>query len=46
MGMNARIDAEIASTPMPAEYADKMVTILCNDCNEESTVKFHIFGHK
>jgi RING finger/CHY zinc finger protein 1 len=23
-----------------------MVKVLCNDCHEESTVKFHIFGHK
>jgi len=44
--MNARIDAEIANTPMPEEYADKEVKIYCNDCNEETMVKFHIFGHK
>ena len=46
VGMNASIDAEIALTPMPEEYANVMVKVLCNDCHEESTVKFHIFGHK
>ena len=43
---NERIDAEIAATPMPEEYANMMVKILCNDCNNESEVKFHIFGLK
>ena len=46
VGMNASIDAEIALTPMPEEYANVKVKVLCNDCHEESMVKFHIFGHK
>ena len=43
---STHLDSEIASTPMPAEYQDLKVKILCNDCNEKTTVKFHIFGHK
>jgi len=46
LNMNSIIDSEIINSPMPDEYADKEVQILCNDCCEESTVKFHIFGHK
>ena len=38
------LDAEIASIPMPAEYADKMVKILCNDCLQKSVTKWHICG--
>jgi len=46
VNMNASIDAEIAATPMPAEYANMDVEILCNDCHQTTTCKFHIFGHK
>ena len=40
------LDAEIAVTPMPQDYADWRVDILCNDCNKPSNVQFHILGLK
>ncbi|XP_068968981.1 RING finger and CHY zinc finger domain-containing protein 1 isoform X1 [Bombus flavifrons] len=40
------LDMEVSSTPMPEEYKDYKVDILCKDCHEESTVKFHIVGLK
>ena len=43
---NRIMDQEIALTPMPTEYADKIETIMCNDCRDTSKVKFHILGHK
>ena len=30
--MNKQLDNEIENTPMPEEYRDKKVKILCNDC--------------
>ncbi|XP_040962549.1 E3 ubiquitin-protein ligase RZFP34 isoform X2 [Gossypium hirsutum] len=41
-----KLDKEIASTPMPAVYQNKMVWILCNDCGATSNVQFHIVAHK
>ncbi|XVF05756.1 hypothetical protein REPUB_Repub05bG0199700 [Reevesia pubescens] len=41
-----KLDQEIASTPMPAIYQNKMVWILCNDCGATSHVQFHIIAHK
>ena len=35
---------EILHTPMPEEYANKMVKISCNDCNIESDTLFHVLG--
>ncbi|XP_043461330.1 RING finger and CHY zinc finger domain-containing protein 1 [Leptopilina heterotoma] len=40
------LDSEVILTPMPPEYEDIMVEILCKDCHKESTVKFHIVGLK
>ena len=40
------LDAEIAVTPMPQDYANWRVDILCNDCNKPSRVQFHILGLK
>uniref|UniRef100_A0A182VUG1 RING finger and CHY zinc finger domain-containing protein 1 n=1 Tax=Anopheles minimus TaxID=112268 RepID=A0A182VUG1_9DIPT len=40
------LDAEVAATPMPKEYANYYVDILCKDCHKESTVKFHVVGLK
>ncbi|XP_011156211.1 RING finger and CHY zinc finger domain-containing protein 1 isoform X2 [Solenopsis invicta] len=40
------LDAEVSLTPMPEEYTDCKTDILCKDCHEESTVKFHIVGLK
>ncbi|CAG9861540.1 unnamed protein product [Phyllotreta striolata] len=39
-------DNEIENTPMPAEYRHCYVGILCKDCHQESTVKFHVVGFK
>ncbi|XP_052200648.1 E3 ubiquitin-protein ligase RZFP34-like isoform X2 [Diospyros lotus] len=41
-----KLDREVASTPMPETYKNKMVRILCNDCGEVSDVHFHIIAHK
>lgn len=40
------LDTEIAATPMPEPYHDKMVQILCNDCGGMSKVQFHVVGQK
>ncbi|KAL3154779.1 hypothetical protein ABBQ38_011325 [Trebouxia sp. C0009 RCD-2024] len=40
------MEAEIAVTPMPQEYANWKVDVLCNDCNMPSKVQFHILGLK
>uniref|UniRef100_H2Z9L1 RING finger and CHY zinc finger domain-containing protein 1 n=1 Tax=Ciona savignyi TaxID=51511 RepID=H2Z9L1_CIOSA len=40
------MDEEIASTPMPPEYADHKVWILCKDCHSVSEVRFHVLGLK
>ncbi|KAF5744781.1 zinc finger family protein [Tripterygium wilfordii] len=41
-----KLDQEIASTPMPAIYQNKLVWILCNDCGANSHVQFHIVANK
>ncbi|KAI6669939.1 hypothetical protein NL676_004824 [Syzygium grande] len=41
-----RLDQEIAKTPMPEVYQNKMVWILCNDCGAQCQVRFHIVAHK
>ncbi|NXG44023.1 ZN363 protein, partial [Psilopogon haemacephalus] len=41
-----QLDDEVAQTPMPTEYQNMMVEILCNDCNARSTVQFHLLGMK
>ncbi|KAL2543550.1 CHY-type/CTCHY-type/RING-type Zinc finger protein [Forsythia ovata] len=41
-----KLDEEIAATPMPAPYEDRMVGILCNDCRSNSEVMFHFVGLK
>ncbi|CAM8964486.1 unnamed protein product [Rhodiola kirilowii] len=41
-----KLDQEIAKTPMPDMFKDKMVWVLCNDCSANSNVHFHIVGHK
>lgn len=41
-----QLDDEVAQTPMPSEYQNMTVDILCNDCNGRSTVQFHILGMK
>ncbi|XP_046849600.1 RING finger and CHY zinc finger domain-containing protein 1-like [Xenia sp. Carnegie-2017] len=41
-----RLDSTIALTPMPPEYANIDVRILCRDCHKHSTTKFHIVALK
>ncbi|KAF3679663.1 putative peptidyl-prolyl cis-trans isomerase CYP21-3, mitochondrial-like [Capsicum annuum] len=41
-----QLDQEVASTPMPEMYQNKMVWILCNDCAVTSEVNFHIVALK
>ncbi|XP_028107966.1 probable E3 ubiquitin-protein ligase RZFP34 isoform X2 [Camellia sinensis] len=41
-----KFDMEIAATPMPKPYQNKMVRILCNDCGTKSEVQFHIVAQK
>jgi RING finger/CHY zinc finger protein 1 len=43
---NMAMEAEILSTPMPDEYKEIMVDILCNECEHKSAVPFHLVGHK
>jgi len=39
-------DIDVENTPMPDEYKNTKIQILCNDCNEPSEVNFHVFGSK
>ncbi|KAH1244871.1 putative E3 ubiquitin-protein ligase RZFP34 [Glycine max] len=41
-----KFDLEIAATPMPEPYQNKMVWILCNDCGKSSHVQFHLVAQK
>jgi len=38
------LDEEIANTPMPEEYRNVMVWILCKDCHKVSETPFHVIG--
>ncbi|XP_062504416.1 RING finger and CHY zinc finger domain-containing protein 1-like [Corticium candelabrum] len=40
------LDAEVAATPMPKDYRDMNVQVLCKDCHKESSVNFHVVGLK
>ncbi|KAL0278919.1 UNVERIFIED_CONTAM: hypothetical protein PYX00_000595 [Menopon gallinae] len=40
------LDNEVQMTPIPPEYSNLIVNILCRDCHEKSTVKFHFVGLK
>lgn len=42
----AYLDSEVIQTPMPKEYENYLVDILCKDCHKESLVKFHVVGLK
>ncbi|KAL0336926.1 UNVERIFIED_CONTAM: E3 ubiquitin-protein ligase RZFP34 [Sesamum calycinum] len=46
MHHNCPVCFEVASTPMPEMYQNKMVWILCNDCGETSEVNYHIVAQK
>jgi hypothetical protein len=41
-----QMDLALASTPMPEEYRNKSVAVLCNDCGSKGLVPFHVFGFK
>jgi len=38
------LDEEIANTPMPEEYRNILVWILCKDCHQVSETPFHVIG--
>ena len=40
------MDIEILLTPMPEEYANKLVMVFCNDCTEKTETQYHIIGLK
>lgn len=40
------LDDEIKATPMPEEFKEMKVNILCNECGKKSEVNFHVFGFK
>ncbi|CAE8612100.1 unnamed protein product [Polarella glacialis] len=40
------MDRQIAETPMPVEYRHVQTQIICNDCQQPSSVGFHILGQK
>ncbi|CAB4011791.1 RING finger and CHY zinc finger domain-containing 1 [Paramuricea clavata] len=42
----SKLDSTIAQTPMPPEYANMDVRVLCCDCHKYSMVKFHIIALK
>ncbi|KAI3855032.1 hypothetical protein MKX03_018426 [Papaver bracteatum] len=41
-----KLDVEIAATPMPESYHNKMVWVLCNDCGANSEVQYHAVAQK
>ncbi|QDZ18488.1 putative E3 ubiquitin-protein ligase [Chloropicon primus] len=46
-GLWEQIDREVEAMPMPEEYRDTKVSIICNDCNErDDGVAFHILALK
>jgi len=42
----SRLDAEIAETPMPPEYAHARVALICNDCGAKGEAAMHVLGMK
>lgn len=40
------IDSEISVSPMPSEYANYHIWVLCRDCHKESRILFHVLGLK
>ncbi|XP_023523417.1 probable E3 ubiquitin-protein ligase RZFP34 [Cucurbita pepo subsp. pepo] len=41
-----KFDMEIAATPNPEPYQNKVVWILCNDCGKTSKVQYHVVAQK
>jgi RING finger and CHY zinc finger domain-containing protein 1 len=44
--LNKYLDNEIDLTPMPDDYKNIKLKILCNDCHTETETPFHIIGLK
>ena len=44
--LTAYMDAELARTPMHADYANHFMKVLCYECSHTSQVKYHILGGK
>lgn len=44
--LNTYLDQQIALTPLPDEFKNKLVNILCNDCGTKSNINFHFYGLK
>jgi len=42
----AQLDSKIAQSPMPEEYRNKQVSVLCNDCHATNSTAFHVLGLK
>jgi RING finger/CHY zinc finger protein 1 len=42
----ARMDIEIAETPMPEEYRSLTKSIICNDCGVKGLAPVHMLGMK
>lgn len=40
------LDAEVSASPMPKEYENYLVDILCKDCHKESCIPYHVVGLK
>ncbi|GAB0095308.1 RING finger and CHY zinc finger domain-containing protein 1 [Sergentomyia squamirostris] len=40
------LDQEVENSPMPKEYENYMVDILCKDCHKESNIPYHAVGLK
>ena len=40
------MDRYIEDTPMPEEYKNAKMTIICNECQAESCIPFHVSGGK
>ena len=45
-GLEKELDKQMESIPIPTEYKDVKVKILCNECCIESLVPFHLAGAK
>ncbi|RZF41385.1 hypothetical protein LSTR_LSTR000099 [Laodelphax striatellus] len=45
-GLWEHLDEEVTLSPMPQEYENYIVDILCKDCHEVSSIKFHVVGLK
>jgi RING finger/CHY zinc finger protein 1 len=44
--IEAQMDNEHARTPMPEEYKDVKMEVMCNDCLTKSVIPFHILPGK